>query len=76
MAAKRNILCDFFVVMENKIMDYGIFLTAITAMATTFIGVGIADSEWLKSRVAHRSLRFLIGFIVALAIFCPFYLGV
>lgn len=29
-------------------MATGFFLTVITAMIGTFIGIGIADSEWLK----------------------------
>lgn len=57
-------------------MAYGIFLTAITAIIATFVGIGIADSEWLKRRISHRFLRYLIGLIIALIIFCPFYLGV
>lgn len=31
-------------------MAYGIFLTVLTAIIATFIGVGIADSEWLKKK--------------------------
>lgn len=57
-------------------MAYGIFLTAVTAIVATFIGIGIADSEWLKSKVAHRFVRYLIGLAIALIIFCPFYLGI
>ncbi len=57
-------------------MAYGIFLTVITAMVATFIGVGIADSEWLKNKVRYRFVRYLIGLIITVIIFCPFYLGV
>lgn len=57
-------------------MATGYFLTVITAMIGTFTGVGIADSEWLKKRVTHRFLRYLIGLIIAIAILCPFYFGV
>lgn len=57
-------------------MAYGIFLTAITAIIATFVGIGIADTEWLKRRISHRFLRYLIGLIIALIIFCPLYLGV
>lgn len=57
-------------------MAYGIFLTALTAMAATFLGIGIADSAWLKRKVNYRFLRYLLGLIIALAIFCPFYIGV
>lgn len=57
-------------------MEYGIFLTVLTAIIVTFLGVGIADSEWLKKRVHYRFVRYLIGLIVALVIFCPLYLGV
>lgn len=34
-------------------MKYGIFLTVLTAVIATFIGVGISDSEWLKKRVHY-----------------------
>ena len=57
-------------------MAYGIFLTVLTAIIATFIGVGIADSEWLKKRVRYRFARYLIGLIIALIIFCPLYLGI
>lgn len=57
-------------------MAYGIFLTVITAIVATFIGIGVADSEWLKKRVTYRFARYLIGLIIALIIFCPFYLGI
>lgn len=57
-------------------MAYGIFFTVLTAIFVTFLGVGIADSEWLKKRVHHRFARYLIGLIVALVIFCPLYMGI
>lgn len=57
-------------------MAYGIFLTVLAAIIATFIGVGIADSEWLKKRVHYRFARYLIGLIITLVIFCPLYLGV
>lgn len=57
-------------------MEYGIFLTVLTAIIVTFLGVGIADSEWLKKRVQYRFARYLIGLIIALVIFCPLYLGI
>ena len=57
-------------------MAYGISLTATTAIVATFIGVGLADSEWLKRKVTHRFVRYLIGLIIALVIFCPLYLGI
>ena len=57
-------------------MAYGTFLTVITAVIATFIGIGIADSEWLKKRVTHRFARYLIGLIIALIIFCPLYFGI
>lgn len=57
-------------------MVEGIFLTVVTAMIATFLGIGIADSEWLKKKVAHRSVRYFIGLIIALVVFCPIYLGV
>ena len=63
--------------MKNcKIMTYGIFITILTAIIVTFIGVGIADSKWLKKRVRYRFARYLIGLIIALIIFCPLYLGI
>ena len=57
-------------------MAEGIFLTVVTAMTATFIGTGIADSEWLKKKVSYRLVRYCIGLIIALVIFCPFYFGV
>lgn len=57
-------------------MAYGIFFTVLTAIFVTFLGVGIADSEWLKKRVHHRFARYLIGLIVALVIFCPLFMGI
>lgn len=57
-------------------MAYGIFLTVLTAIIATFIGVGIADSEWLRKRVRYRFARYFIGLIIALVIFSPLYLGV
>lgn len=57
-------------------MAEGIFLTVVTAMITTFIGVGVADSEWLKNKVSHRCVRYSIGLIVALIIFTPFFTGI
>lgn len=57
-------------------MAYGIFFAVLTAVIGTFLGVGMADSEWLKKRVHHRFARYLIGLIVALVIFCPLYLGI
>lgn len=57
-------------------MAYGIFLTVLTAIIATFIGVGIADSEWLIKRVRYRFARYFIGLIIALVIFSPLYLGV
>lgn len=57
-------------------MAYGIFLSIVTAIIATFIGIGVADSEWLKKKVTHRFARYLIGLLIALVIFCPMYLGV
>lgn len=57
-------------------MSLGIFLTVLTAIIVTFLGVGVADSEWLKRRVHNRFARYLIGLIIALIIFCPLYFGV
>lgn len=57
-------------------MAIGYFLTVLVAMIATFVGVGIADSEWLKKRVSPRFLRYLIGLIIAIIILCPFYFGV
>ena len=57
-------------------MAYGIFLTVLAAIIAAFIGVGIADSEWLKKRVHYRFARYLIGLIITLVVFCPLYLGV
>ncbi len=57
-------------------MAYGIFLTVLTAIIATFIGVGLADSQWLKRKVTHRFVRYLIGLIIALVILCPLYLGI
>ncbi len=57
-------------------MAEGIFLTVGTAMITTFVGIGIADSKWLKNKVSSRFLRYFIGLIIALALFCPFFFGV
>ena len=57
-------------------MVEGIFLTVVTAMIATFLGVGIADSEWLKNKVSLRLVRYCIGLIIALLIFCPFFFGV
>ena len=72
-----NIFSDQHVIIKNiKTMACGIFLTVLTAIIVTFLGVGIADSEWLKKRVHHRFARYLIGLIVALVIFCPVYLGI
>lgn len=56
-------------------MEFGIFLSVITAMISTFIGIGIADSSWLKNKVRYRFLRYLIGLLVAIILFCPFYFG-
>jgi hypothetical protein len=56
-------------------MATGFFLTVITAMIGTFIGIGIADSEWLKKRVSTRFLRYFIGLIIAIVILCPFFFG-
>ncbi len=57
-------------------MAEGIFLTVVTAMIATFLGIGIADSEWLKKNVSHRFVRYFIGLLIALIVFCPLYLGV
>ena len=57
-------------------MAYGMFFTVLTAIIVIFLGVGIADSEWLKKRVHYRLVRYLIGLIIALVIFCPLYLGI
>ena len=57
-------------------MAEGVFLTVVTAMIATFLGIGIADSEWLKKKVSYRFIRYCIGFIIALVIFCPFFFGV
>lgn len=56
-------------------MEFGTFLSVITAMISTFIGIGIADSSWLKNKVRYRFLRYLIGLLVAVIIFCLFYFG-
>lgn len=53
-----------------------IFLTLVTAMIATFVGIGIADSDWMKKKVSYRFIRYCIGLIIALIIFCPLYLGV
>ncbi len=57
-------------------MAEGVFLTVVTAMIATFLGIGIADSGWLKKKVSYRSVRYLIGLTIALVFFCPIYLGV
>lgn len=57
-------------------MAEGVFLTVVTAMIATFLGIGIADSEWLKNKVSYRFVRYCIGLIIALVIFCPFFFGV
>lgn len=57
-------------------MAEGIFLTVVTAIIATFLGLGIADSDWLKKKVSYRFIRYCIGLIIALIIFCPLYLGV
>ncbi|MBD5230372.1 MAG: hypothetical protein HDS69_10135 [Bacteroidales bacterium] len=57
-------------------MAEGIFLTVVTAMIATFLGIGIADSEWLKKKVSYRFIRYCIGLIIALIIFCPFFFGI
>lgn len=44
-------------------------------MIGTFIGIGIADSEWHKKRVSTRFLRYFIGLIIAIVILCPFFFG-
>lgn len=56
-------------------MEFGIFLALIAAMISTFIGVGIAESAWLKNKVRYRFLRYLIGLLIAVILFCPFYFG-
>ncbi len=56
-------------------MEFGIFLSVITAMISTFIGIGIADSSWLKNKVRYRFLCYLIGLLVAVILFCLFYFG-
>lgn len=72
-----NQFLNQIVILENKqTMAYGIFLSILTAIIGTFIGVGVADSEWLKKRVHYRFVRYLIGLIIALIIFCPLYLGI
>lgn len=45
-------------------MEFGIFLSVITAMVSTFIGIGIAGSSWLKNKVRYRFLRYLIGLLI------------
>ena len=57
-------------------MAEGVFLAVVTAMIATFLGIGIADSEWLKKKVSYRFVRYFIGLIIALIIFCPFFFGV
>ena len=57
-------------------MAEGIFLTVVTAMIATFLGIGIADSEWLIKKVSYRFIRYCIGLIIALVFFCPFFFGV
>lgn len=57
-------------------MALGIFLTVLAAIILTFLGIGIADSEWLKKRVPYRFTRYLIGLVIALIVFCPLYLGI
>ena len=57
-------------------MAEGVFLTVVTAMIATFLGIGIADSEWLKKKVSSRFIRYCIGLIIDLIIFCPFFFGV
>ncbi len=57
-------------------MAEGIFLTVVTAMIATFLGIGIADSEWLIKKVSSRFVRYCIGLIIALIVFCPFFFGV
>lgn len=57
-------------------MAEGVFLTVVTAMIATFLGIGIADSEWLIKKVSNRFVRYCIGLIIALIVFCPFFFGV
>ncbi len=57
-------------------MAEGIFLTVVTAIIATFIGIGIADSSWLIKKVSYRFVRYCIGLIIALIIFCPIFFGV
>lgn len=57
-------------------MAEGVFLTVVTAMIATFLGIGIVDSEWLKKKVSHRFVRYCIGLIIALVICCPFFFGI
>ena len=52
------------------------FLTVVTAMIATFLGIGIADSEWLIKKVSNRFVRYCIGLLIALIVFCPFFFGV
>lgn len=42
-------------------MAYGIFLTVLTAIIVTFLGVGIADSEWLKKEFITDLYGTLLG---------------
>lgn len=56
-------------------MEFGIFLSVVAAMISTFIGIGIAESSWLKNKVRYRFLRYLIGLLIAVILFCPFYFG-
>ena len=56
-------------------MEFGIFLSVITAMVSTFIGIGIAGSSWLKNKVRYLFLRYLIGVLIGVILFCPFYFG-
>ncbi len=56
-------------------MEFGIFHALIATMISTFIGVGIAESSWLKNKVRYRFLRYLIGLLIAVILFCPFYFG-
>ncbi len=57
-------------------MAEGVFLSIVTAMIGTLVGVGIADSEWLKKKITYRFVRYCIGFIISLIIFCPFFFGI
>ena len=52
------------------------FLTVVTAMIATFLGIGIADSEWLIKKVSNRFVRYCIGLLIALIVFCPFFFGI